>query len=250
MAKRRRLTPSLSVFFPCYNDAGSIGLLVKDAYQILPRLTQDFEIIVVDDGSRDESRKILRSLALELKSLKLVFHKVNTGYGGALKSGFKKASKQFVFYTDGDGQYDVSEITKLYEKLRPGVDIVQGYKLKRFDPLYRLIIGRVYHYVSKLSFGLKVRDVDCDFRLISKYALDKISLQYDSGVICVELVKKLQDLGFQFVEVGIHHYPRMHGHSQFFNYRRILKTLIELAILWFNLVLFPKVWPVSKARKF
>lgn len=231
---------SVSVFFPCYNDAGSIGLLVEDARRVLRKITTDFEIIVVDDGSEDESRKILKRLQGKVKELKLVFHNENRGYGGALKSGFKTASKELVFYTDGDGQYDVGEISKLFEKLTGDADIVQGYKVKRYDPWYRLIIGRTYHYFSKILFGLSIRDVDCDFRLIRRRAINSVTLKHNSGVICVELIKKLQDKGFKFVEVGIHHYPRLYGHSQFFNYKRIVKTLMELGILWFNLVLLKK----------
>lgn len=242
MAKRSPMKKghSVSVFFPCFNDAGSIGLLVEDARRVLKKITDDFEIIVVDDGSEDESRKILRRLQKEIQELKLVFHSKNMGYGGALKSGFKTASKELVFYTDGDGQYDVSEISKLFENLTRDADIVQGYKVKRYDPWYRLIIGRAYHYFSKILFGLSIRDVDCDFRLIRKKAINSVTLKHNSGVICVELIKKLQDKGFKFVEVGIHHYPRLYGHSQFFNYRRIVKTLMELVILWFNLVLLKK----------
>lgn len=249
MAKSRKLKPSISAFFPCFNDAGSIGLLVKDVETTLKKMAVDYEIIVVDDGSGDESKKILAKLSAEINSLKLVFHEENRGYGGALKSGFSMASKDYVFYTDGDGQYDAKELTKLHEKLDSGIAVVQGYKIKRFDPWYRLVLGKIYHHVAKLFFGLKVKDVDCDFRLVSKKALNSIDLKYDSGVVCVELVKKLQDAGFKFAEVGIHHYPRLYGHSQFFNYSRIFKTLIELTVLWFNLVLFPKIWPVSKVKK-
>ncbi len=228
---------SISVFFPCYNDAGSIGLLVNDAYKTLKEITEDFEIIVVDDGSKDESREILKRLDEQIKQLRLVFHARNTGYGGALKSGFKNASKELVIYTDGDGQYDIKELTKLLAKLADDIDVVQGYKIKRSDPLYRIFIGRSYHWFSKILFNLKVRDVDCDFRLIRKSALESISLEYNSGVICVELVKKLQDKGYRFAEVAVNHFPRLYGHSQFFNYKRIIKTLLELLALWFNLVL-------------
>lgn len=228
---------SISVFFPCFNDAGSIGLLVKDAYNTLKKITNDFEIIVIEDGSRDESRKILERLAGEIKELKLVIHAKNTGYGGALKSGFAHASKDLIIYTDGDGQYDIKELTKLLDKLSDDVDVVQGYKIRRHDPWYRLLIGRSYHHLSKFLFRLKIRDVDCDFRLITKKALDSIKLEYDSGVICVELVKKLQNKGLKFTEVAISHYPRLYGHSQFFNYKRVFKTLIELTRLWFDLVI-------------
>jgi len=231
---------SISVFFPCFNDAGSIGLLVKDAYSTLKKITNDFEIIVIEDGSRDESRKILERLAEEIKELKLVIHAKNTGYGGALRSGFAHASKDLIIYTDGDGQYDIKELTKLLDKLSDDVDVVQGYKIRRHDPWYRLLIGRSYHHLSKFLFRLKIRDVDCAFRLIRKECLKSITFKYNSGVFCVELVKKLQNKGCRFVEVGINHYPRLYGHSQFFNYKRIIKSLMELIVLWFNLVILGK----------
>src|SRR3989344_3386848 len=122
--------PTISVFFPCYNDEGSIGKLVNEASDVLKRVAKDWEIIVVDDGSTDNSRKILKSLASKNRNLRLVFHKKNRGYGGALKSGFKNATKELIFYTDGDGQYDVKEIEKLLPRMTPDVDVVQGYKLK------------------------------------------------------------------------------------------------------------------------
>lgn len=240
MAKKSQLVNfSISVFFPCYNDAGSIGLLVEDANNLLKSKVKKYEIIVVDDGSRDESRLLLRRLTKKIPQLKLVLHKKNTGYGGALKSGFRTASLDWVFYTDGDGQYDVKELEKFIDivKVNKNVDVVQGFKLKRGDPFYRVIIGRTYHNFSKMFLALKVKDVDCDFRLIRKKALDSIKLKYDSGVICVELVKKLQDKGYNFVQIGVNHYPRLYGHSQFFNYKRILKTLYELAGLWFSIVI-------------
>lgn len=240
MAKNKYLDKnfSISVFFPCYNDAGSIALLVKNADELLKNMLVDYEIIVVDDCSRDESRNVLALLTKEVKRLKLVYHKKNLGYGGAIKSGIKASGKKWVFYTDGDGQYDVCELVKLIEKVDKDVDVIQGYKINRQDPWYRLFIGKTYHHFSKLFFNLSVRDVDCDFRLIKKNALDSIKLTYDSGVICVELVKKLQNKNCKFIEVGVHHYPRLYGHSQFFNYKRIAKTLFELGNLWFNLVVF------------
>lgn len=240
MAKNKQLNNnlSLSVFFPCYNDAGSIALLVKNADELLKNITTNYEIIVVDDCSKDESRNVLELLKKEVKRLTLVLHRKNLGYGGALKSGIKASKLDWVFYTDGDGQYDVKELVKLIEKVEKDVDVVQGYKINRQDPYYRLLIGKTYHYFAKLLFNLKIHDVDCDFRLIKKSALDSIKLTYNSGVVCVELVKKLQDNNCKFVEVGVHHYPRLYGHSQFFNYKRIAKTLFELGYLWFNLVIF------------
>ncbi|MEX2028589.1 MAG: glycosyltransferase family 2 protein [Candidatus Curtissbacteria bacterium] len=232
-----KLKPTISVFFPCYNDEGSIAKMVDDATGVLKRISRDYEVIVVDDGSSDNSRKILTDLAKKNKKLKLVFHEKNRGYGGALKSGFKTASKELIFYTDGDGQYDVREIEKLLPRMTPDVDVVQGYKLKRHDPIYRMIIGWTYHHFSRIVFNIKVKDIDCDFRLIRKRALDDIKLHYDSGVICVELMKKLQKDGARFSEIGVHHFPRLHGRSQFFNARRVSKTLIEQGRLWWKLII-------------
>lgn len=229
--------PTISVFFPCYNDEGSIAKLVRDANIILKKIAKDFEIIVVDDGSSDSSRKILKQLASKNQKLKLIFHKKNRGYGGALKSGFANATGKMVFYTDGDGQYDVREIEKLLAKMTNTIDVVQGYKLKRHDPFYRMIVGTLYHHFSRFVFNIKVRDIDCDFRLIRKKSLEGINLHYNSGVICVELVKKLQKNGARFAEIGVHHYTRLHGQSQFFNFRRITKTLVELINLWWKLII-------------
>lgn len=228
---------SISVFFPCYNDSGSIAGLVEEADKILKRIARDYEIIVIDDGSKDESRKILNNLERQNPKLKLIFHKKNMGYGGALRSGFKAASKELIFYTDGDGQYDIGEIEKLLPLLKDNIDVVQGYKIKRGDPLYRLVIGKLYHYFSRFAFNLNVKDIDCDFRLIRKSAIDTITLTFNSGVLPVELVKKLQHKGFKFVEVGVHHFPRLHGQSQFFNFRRIYKTLQEQVKLWWKMMI-------------
>lgn len=238
MAKKSALKKkiSISAFFPCYNDAGSIALVIQDAYETIKKITDNFEIIVVDDCSKDEGPKILRRLKKTIPNLKLVFHNINKGYGGALKSGFKNSTKELIFYTDGDGQYDIKEIEKLVGKLTDEIDIVQGFKIKRFDPWYRTLIGKLYHHTSKVLFGLKIKDVDCDFRLIRKKTIDSISLEYNSGVICVELVKKLQMKGYKFAEVGVNHFARLYGHSQFFNYQRIGRTLFELGGLWWKLV--------------
>ncbi len=235
--KKLKNNPSISVFFPCYNDAGTIASMVELATLTLKKNTSDFEIIVIDDESSDNSREILKELSQKNSYLKLVFHEKNKGYGGALRSGFKKASKDLIFYTDGDSQYDVAELPKLLAKLSDNVDIVQGYKIKRCDPWYRIIIGDLYNFGVKLAFAIKIRDVDCDFRLIRRSVFDKIKLEHNSGVITVEMVKKFQDAGFKFAQVPVSHYFRSYGSSQFFNFRRIAHVAIELSILWRELVL-------------
>ncbi|PIP73785.1 MAG: glycosyl transferase [Candidatus Lloydbacteria bacterium CG22_combo_CG10-13_8_21_14_all_47_15] len=226
---------SLSIFFPCYNDKGTIASMVLEAKKVAESLTPDFEIIVIDDSSTDGSRELLRELQDTVPELKLVFHIENQGYGGALRSGFAAATKNLVFYTDGDAQYDVSELPLLLGKLDDAVDIVNGYKIKRSDPLYRIIIGLVYQYAIKFVFGLKIRDIDCDFRLIRKRVLDNINLHSDTGTICVEMIKKIEQGGFKFAEVGVSHYNRTYGSSQFFTFSRVAKTLYRLTLLWFDL---------------
>lgn len=227
--------PSLSIFFPCYNDAGTIASMVSGADEVARDLTDDYEIIVVDDHSDDSSREILRGLARHYERLRLVFHDRNAGYGVALRSGFSAATKEYVFYTDGDAQYDIFELRKLFPVLQEGVDVVNGYKITRSDPWYRVVIGSVYCELMRLLFRFGVRDVDCDFRLIRRSALESIRLRHRSGVICLELVKKLELAGFRFVDFPVHHYHRTHGPSQFFNVRRLVRTGIDILRLWWQL---------------
>jgi glycosyltransferase involved in cell wall biosynthesis len=237
MAGSEQASPlSLSVFFPAYNDAGTIASLVITALQSASKLTPNYEIIVVNDGSADSTAQILDELARVYPQLKIVTHPVNRGYGGALRSGFSNASKDVIFYTDGDAQYDPSEIELLWPMMAPDVDLVNGYKISRSDPWHRIVIGRIYHHTVKLMFGLRVRDVDCDFRLLRRSIFERVQLEKDSGVICLEMMKKIQDAGFRIVEAPVHHYHRAHGQSQFFNFRRVIRTGIDVFQLWYALV--------------
>jgi glycosyltransferase involved in cell wall biosynthesis len=229
--------PGLSIFFPAYNDAGTIASLALLAHMAARTLTDDHEVIVVDDGSPDHTGELLDEMARHFAWLKVVHHETNRGYGGALRTGFATASKELVFYTDGDAQYDPREVTALWAALAPEVDFINGYKISRHDPLHRVVIGRVYHWFVKLAFGLQLRDVDCDFRLMRRSVFDRVVLTRSSGVICVELMKKVQDHGFRIAEVPVHHYHRSYGKSQFFNFPRVFRTLADLFVLWTELVI-------------
>jgi glycosyltransferase involved in cell wall biosynthesis len=226
----------LSVFFPAYNDSGTIGSLVIRALQTASRLTPNYEVIVVNDGSTDSTAQVLDALSQVYPTLRVVTHQLNRGYGGALRSGFAAASKDIVFYTDGDAQYDPSEMALLWQHMAPGVDLVNGYKISRSDPWHRVFIGRVYHHTVRTMFGLAVRDVDCDFRMMRRSIFDRVRLEKNSGVICLEMMKKIQDAGFTIVEVPVHHYHRAYGRSQFFNFPRIYRTAIDVMKLWMALV--------------
>lgn len=226
----------LSVFFPAYNDSGTIASLVITALKTAERLTPDFEVIIVNDGSADATAEIANELARTYPQVRVVHHEKNRGYGGALRSGFAASTRDVIFYTDGDAQYDPSEMEALWGGLTEGVDLVNGYKISRSDPLHRILIGRIYHHTVRLLFGLKVRDVDCDFRLMRRSIFDRVVLEKNSGVICLEMMKKIQDAGFAIAEVPVHHYHRAYGRSQFFNFRRLFTTGIDVMKLWFALV--------------
>ncbi len=230
-------TPSISVFFPCYNDARTIGGLVVEAERQLQQLTADYEIIVVNDGSPDDSAEVLRSLQQRVPRLQVVTHETNRGYGGALRSGFARATKELVFYTDGDGQYDVRELPVLLMLLTDDTHFINGIKMTRQDPAHRVFAGNLHRFLMRWSFWLPVSDVDCDFRLIRRAILDRIDLTSNSGSICVELVKDAQRAGAQFREVSVHHYPRLWGESQFFKPGKILRTYADLARMWVDLMI-------------
>lgn len=228
--------PSLSAFFPAYNDGGTIASMVLTAHIALRQVAEDFEIVVVNDGSQDHTAQVLEELSARCPELRVVTHPVNRGYGAALRSGFAAVAHEWVFYTDGDAQYNPLELVDLVQALRPGVDVVNGYKISRNDPLIRKVLGRIYHYVVKALFGFELRDVDCDFRLIRRSIFDQVSLESNSGSICLEMVKKFQDAGYVFAEVPVHHFFRQYGISQFFNYPRLLRTAVQVTQLWWKLV--------------
>ncbi|MBA3968906.1 MAG: glycosyltransferase family 2 protein [Gemmatimonadetes bacterium] len=230
---------SISAFFPAYNDAGTISGMVIGALLTLREITDDYEVIVINDGSKDHTPHVLDELArIYPGEVRIVHHVKNRGYGGALRSGFAHATKEWIFYTDGDAQYDVRELKQLVALASDEVDLVNGWKIKRHDPLHRVVIGRLYQFTIRSLFGLKLRDVDADFRLMRRAVFDKVTLQADSGVICVEMMKKVQDAGFRLTETGVHHFHRVYGKSQFFKLRSLLRTARDLGKLWLQLVIY------------
>lgn len=242
-------TPGITVFFPAYNDAGTIASLVVLADRTLRKLTDDYEIIVVNDGSADHTAQVLSELESVYPRLRVIHHPTNRGYGSALRTGFDSATREWIFYTDGDAQYDVRELEVLVPLMSDEVDVVNGYKISRSDPLHRIIAGNIYCWIVRRAFGIKIRDVDCDFRLVRRSSYDRVRLCSTSGTICVEMIKSFQDAGLRFAEAPVHHYHRAYGKSQFFNFRRLWKTFSDLSALWWQLVVMRRAQIVHPATR-
>ena len=244
------MKPSISVFFPCYNDAGTIPTMVIRALQALRELTDDYEVIVVNDASPDDSARVLDELACILPpNFRRITHAQNRGYGGVLRSGIAAATKEWIFYTDGDAQYDARELKLLAAQISPDVDFINGWKIKRRDPLHRIWIGVAYQYFVKWLFGLKIKDVDCDFRLMRREIFDVVQLESDTGAITFEMIKKVQDAGYRFAEVPVHHFYRQYGESQFFNFPRVARTLLLLVRWWWRLVVKQEAACAYRAKR-
>lgn len=227
---------SISLFLPAFNDEATIGGLVRDASAVLESLTDDYEIIVINDGSMDGTGSVLDDLAQRLPNVQVVHHDGNQGYGMALRSGFEHSGKDLIFYTDGDGQYDVRELATLLPLMTEAVDVVNGYKISRADTRRRKASGAIYNWLARRLFRIPIRDVDCDFRLMRRSAVKRIQLGTSSGAICVEMVHRLHTAGSVFAEAPVHHYQRPHGRSQFFTAGRVARTILDFGLLWWKLV--------------
>lgn len=237
-----RFAPGLSVFFPAFNDAPSLPCLMEGVFETLQRVAQDYEVIVVNDGSIDNTAEVLEALRQQYHPrLRIITHAENGGYGAALRSGFAAATKEYIFYTDGDGQYDPSELEQLLKAVSPGVGLVNGYKIARQDPWHRVAIGWTYNRFARWLFRIQLRDIDCDFRLIHRRVLDPTTLKSTGGTICVELVRGLEMSGAEVVELPVHHYPRVHGRSQFFRIKSLAVTFGQLCAIYCRLVVLPAV---------
>ena len=232
----------ISVFFPAFNDAPSLPGLLARTFQTLSRIATNYEVIVVNDGSSDGTAQVLEELRQTYHPfLRVVTHDVNQGYGAALRSGFAAATKEFIFYTDGDSQYDPAELENLVAKMTPETGLVNGYKIERNDPWHRIAIGWLYNRFARWLFRIRLRDIDCDFRLIRRSSLRPEELRSTGGTICVELVRTLELSGDKVAEVPVHHYARQHGRSQFFRLQSLAITFYQLCAVFFRLVLLPVI---------
>jgi glycosyltransferase involved in cell wall biosynthesis len=221
--------PSLSCFFPAYNEEPNIARLLDEVVATLPQFADQWEAVIVDDGSTDRTASIVRDYAALHPEIRLVQHKNNLGYGHALQTGLKESTGQAVFFTDADLQFHLSDIGALLPAFQ-GADVVIGYRIKRRDPWHRLFVAGVYHTVLRTMFDLHVRDIDCAFKLFDRQVVDALvgELESRSAFISPELVIRAQIAGFRITEVGVTHYPRTAGKSGGASLKVISRTIQEM----------------------
>ena len=222
---------SLSVFFPCYNEQENIGRVVERAVEVLDRLGLDYEIIIVNDGSSDATGRIADEIAKRNRRVKVVHHPTNLGYGAALQSGFKACTKELVFYTDGDGQFDIGEMPPLLE-LMERYDIVSCYRANRQDNIIRRVNAWCWTKLVCLLFGMKVRDIDCAFKLYKREIFDKIEMVSTGALIDAEILARAVRRGYRIGQRPVHHYPRTAGTQTGANIGVILRAFRELFKLY------------------
>jgi len=218
---------AISVFFPCYNEQQNVGRTVENARDVLEKIGADFEIIIVDDGSSDETGHIADELAGRDSRVKVVHHRRNLGYGAALQSGFRAATKELVFYTDGDGQFDMNEMPPLLP-LMEEYDIISCYRLNRRDSMIRKINAWCWTKLVCLLFGLKLRDIDCAFKLYKREIFEHIELTSTGALIDAEILARAARKGYRMIQQGVHHYPRTAGSQTGAKFRVISRAFKEL----------------------
>ncbi|MBN2020351.1 MAG: glycosyltransferase family 2 protein [Sedimentisphaerales bacterium] len=222
---------AISVFFPCYNEQDNIGRVVKRATEVLKVIGADYEIIIVNDGSADRTGQVADELARADNRIKVVHHPQNRGYGAALQSGFRAATKAYVFFTDGDGQFDIEEMPAMLP-LMERYDIVCGFRLDRKDPIMRKLNGRLWTKLVCFLFGMRIRDIDCAFKLFRRDVFDHIKMESSGALISAEILARATKAGYKITEMGVHHYPRTAGKQTGAKLRVILRAFRELFALY------------------
>lgn len=226
----------LSLFFPAYNEEANLKNTVEKAIPILKKVAEKYEFLIINDGSKDKTGEIAENLAKKYPFIRVIHHNQNLGYGAALKSGFYNSKYDWIVFTDSDGQFDFSEVTKLIEK-SDSADMIVGYRINRADSFLRKLFGFGWTFLARLLLGIKVRDVDCAFKLTKKKVIDVIPKLESTrgGMISPELLGKVTKAGFKIIEVGVHHYPRKEGKQTGANLKVIFKSFIDLEKLWWRL---------------
>jgi len=224
----------LSLFYPMYNEEGNIEEAVARALRVLPTLAEEFEIIVVNDGSRDRTRELAESLAAAHPEVRAVHHPVNRGYGAALRSGIAASRFEWIFYTDGDNQFDLEEIPRLL-RLREQAEIVTGYRSPRSDPFVRRLNAAGFNLLCWALLGIHLRDIDCAFKLFRASIFQGMELRANGATIDLEILARARRRGARILELPVRHYPRRFGSQTGANLKVILRAFRELFRLWAEL---------------
>ena len=226
------MNEALSIILPAYNEVENIEAGVSSVLKFVPTFTEHYEVIIVDDGSRDGTGKLIDRLAAKYDRVVALHHLSNRGYGAALRSGFKAARGELIFFTDGDGQFEIQEMPKLMSLIREGTDIACGYRMRRADPLMRAVNAALYRAIVRLLFRLNVKDINCAFKLFKRKIIENLNFESCGALINAELLILAQKKGYLIKEVGVIHYPRIKGKQTGAKLTVILRTFIELLRLW------------------
>ncbi|HOO16116.1 MAG TPA: glycosyltransferase family 2 protein [Phycisphaerae bacterium] len=218
---------SLTITFPCYNEEANVERVTRAALAVAQKVADDYEIVIVNDGSRDRTGEIADRLAAENPHVRAVHNRPNQGYGGALARGFKEARKNWIFYTDGDGQFDLNELPTILPLLEK-YDIVSCYRLNRQDSAMRKLNAWLWSTLVNILFRLRLRDIDCAFKIYPRTFIDQIELWSRGALIDTEMLAKARNLGYSIVQVGVHHYPRTAGQQTGANIKVIARAFKEL----------------------
>ena len=229
-----RIPGSLSLVLPAHNEEANIGVVVERALAILPDFTDDFEVIVVDDGSRDRTKPIVEELAVAHHQVKVVHHPTNKGYGGALTSGFRHATGDYVMFMDADRQFDISDLA-LLSPFVAGFDVVAGFRKERNDPVHRRVFAEIFNVVVRVLFGVHLRDIDCAFKIFRGDLLRSIELTAPGALINTEMQAKLRRKGATIQQVGVNHYPRIAGVATGGSWRVIARAMKETLLLFWRM---------------
>ncbi len=233
---------SISVFLPALNEEQNIKDCVSSVNKYLHKRFKDYEILVIASGSTDKTAEIVSNLTKENKLIKLINFKRKLGYGTALRSGFTRSSKELIFYTDSDNQFDIRDMDKLLPLLK-SYDIISGYRINRQDPPMRIFIANVYNLLIRILFNFKVKDVDSSFKLYKREVFDNIQLKSKTGLIDAEVLIRAKKKGFSIGQIGVSHYPRTKGKTVYGVGKRntfvrpsvIIEILKEIKRLWSDL---------------
>lgn len=222
----------LSMVLPAYNEVKNIKEVVDSILKFVPTFFENYEVIIVDDGSKDGTGSLIDNLATEHNKVVAVHHDCNRGYGATLRTGFEAAKGELIFFTDADGQFDIRELPKLIILIEEGADIACGWRIKRADPFVRRLNARIYRIIVRLLFGLNVKDINCAFKLFTRKVMQDIELQSSGAFINSEFLILAKNKGYTIREVGITHFPRRKGKQTGNSIIVVLQAFRELARFW------------------